>query len=591
MKECRRPWTRFAPHLAGLAALAWIVIRSGLKPSRLAYPCQRAAISAAWASLAAPVLAGVVMLRRRLGSDPLSVRGLAFAAAGVVATFGLWAQLSPADVGEPEPRLDPPAEYRAQVFHKTGCARDPSGDRFSGLDDLVEIMGSGGVKLYRSNTASLTAGAEGILAAGDTVVVKINYQWGQRGGTNTDLLRGLLRRIVDHPDGFTGEIVVCENAQFNPIDGFDRAENNAEDPLLSPHDVVMHFKALGHRVSHFDWTAVRYSQVSEYAAGNMNDGYVVLPYDPTLLGRPSYPKFTTEYGTRISLKLGLWTAASGYDRSRLKFINVPVLKSHHANYGATASVKHYMGVVTRELATNSHTAIAFGILGKVIGEVGLADLNIVDAIWVNANPYDGPWTSYAGATRRDELVASRDPVAADIWSVKNILIPAFLSRGYTPPWPVPSADPDDPSSAFRLYLDASMSRILASGFAVTNDLTKIDEVNAAPPGEASDPDGTGGPFLISKRAGGEYELTWSAPVRGGAAERYNLYRAPLPGPRPGSPPECEAPLGSGTSAVLASLPDGMAFLVVGRNGVGDGSFGHDSAGHERPAPLPGTACP
>ena len=81
---------------------------------------------------------------------------------------------------------------------------------------------------------------------------------------------------------------------------------------------------------------------------------------------------------------------------------------------------------------------------------------------------------YAGATRRDELVASTDAVAADVWSVTNILIPGFLGNGFDPPWPQPDATPDDPSSDFRQYLDASMSALLNGGFLSTNDLAQVD---------------------------------------------------------------------------------------------------------------------
>jgi hypothetical protein len=133
-----------------------------------------------------------------------------------------------------------------------------------------------------------------------------------------------------------------------------------------------------------------------------------------------------------------------------------------------------MGVVTGELSTNSHSAIGNGILGALIGEIQLADLNIVDAVWINANPFDGPWTTYSGATRRDRLLASVDPIAVDLWAVKYILIPAFIENGYSPPWPYPSADPDIPSSAFRNYLDNSMDYILAAGYDATNDLSQID---------------------------------------------------------------------------------------------------------------------
>ena len=153
---------------------------------------------------------------------------------------------------------------------------------------------------------------------------------------------------------------------------------------------------------------------------------------------------------------------------------MPVLKSHHAVYGATACVKNFMGLVTDSLSTSSHSAIRYGLLGALLGEIGPPDLNILDAIWVNGNPTTGPSTPYAGATRRNELVASRDPVAADIWAVENILVPTFVANGYAPPWPAPSADPGDPTGAFRVYLDQSMTRMLTAGLTVTNDPGQID---------------------------------------------------------------------------------------------------------------------
>jgi hypothetical protein len=373
------------------------------------------------------------------------------------------------------PMHAPRADHRSRVFHMVECPQDPVGDRFVGLDHLITLMGHEGTKFYRSATVAMESGPDGIVGADDLVILKINYQWPERGGTNTDLLRGLVRRIVDHPDGFTGEIEVCENAQFASVENFNRVNNNAQDTGRSPSDVVNEFRAYGIRISSFDWTGIRYAQVTEYDAGNLADGYVVYPYDAALQGRVSYPKFRTNYGTYVSLRHGIWDPGPGtYDRDRLTFINLPVLKSHHATYGVTACVKNYMGVVTRELSTNSHYAIANGILGALLAEIELADLNILDAIWVNAHPSGGPWTTYGEATRRDELVASVDPVAADIWAATNILIPAFLDNGHTPPWPAPSADPADPGSAFRNYLDNSMSWILAAGHDVTNDLAQID---------------------------------------------------------------------------------------------------------------------
>lgn len=386
---------------------------------------------------------------------------------------------------------EPPPGYRAAVY-VIDDAGGPAGQHFGGVDDLVLWMGLNGLKLFQSNTqATFEAGPTGIIAEDDVVVIKINYQWDQRGGTNVDVLRGLIRRIVDHPDGFSGEIAVCENAQFNPVSNFDRAANNAAVSAMSPHDVVVEFQNAGYAVSHYDWTAIRNLAVAEYSTGDMTDGYILVPYDAALQGRISYPKFQTSAGTRISLKYGLWQAGA-YDRARLKFINMPVLKSHHSTYGVTACVKDYMGVVTGALSTNSHNAIRYGLLGGLLGEIHLADLNILDCIWVNANPFSGPSTTYAGATLTNKLVAGIDPVAIDMWAAKNILIPAFVANGYAPPWPAPSADPDDPASAFRTYLDNSMNRILAVGYDVTNNLNQIDASRwNGDRGEAGDVNGDG----------------------------------------------------------------------------------------------------
>jgi hypothetical protein len=123
---------------------------------------------------------------------------------------------------------------------------------------------------------------------------------------------------------------------------------------------------------------------------------------------------------------------------------------------------------------------ANGILGAVMREIGPADLNILDCIWISYSPVWGPMVYYDGpVTRADQLVASTDPIAADIWAVRNILVPAFEMDNFPPePLPRPSADPEDPDSGFRIYLDNSMQQLLEGGYAVTNDVAAIDVFSA-----------------------------------------------------------------------------------------------------------------
>jgi hypothetical protein len=474
-----------------MASLGWLLLRSGVRPSRLSYPCQQAALSTSALLLGGPLIAAIIVLRRRAAHGVRVGVEVAVVALCVLTALGSWGHVSPARADSL--LLQPPADHRSRIFHVTDCPAGLDGDRFRGLDNLLVLMGRHGFKFYRSPASSRLAGPDGMIARSDVVLIKINYQWDQRGGTNTDLLHGLIRAIVDHPDGFSGEIVVCENGQFASLASFDRSRNNSSDYGRSPFDVVSRFRDSDHAVSLFDWTDIRFNEVEEYSAGDDRDGYVVYQYESEIHGRVSYPKFETEFGTRISLRDGIWLASrQSYDRDSLKFINVPVLKSHHSTYGVTACVKNYMGVVTDSLGTNSHNAIRYGLLGALLAEIGPADLNILDCIWVNADPRSGPRTSYSVATRRDELIASIDPIAADIWAAQHILIPSFIANGHQAPWPYPSADPDDPDSAFRTYLDNSMRQLLSAGYPVTNDLEQIEAHTLNETASASAPRRTSG---------------------------------------------------------------------------------------------------
>ena len=131
-----------------------------------------------------------------------------------------------------------------------------------------------------------------------------------------------------------------------------------------------------------------------------------------------------------------------------------------------------MGVVSdrlsREAGGRAHNSVGSGGMGTQMAQTRFPDLNILDAIWINANPYSGPSTSYAGATRRNELVASRDPVAADVWAVKNILVPQMSANGYAS-GDYAAQDPDNSDSTFRRYLDRSMNEMLVAQIPCTNN--------------------------------------------------------------------------------------------------------------------------
>ncbi len=333
-----------------------------------------------------------------------------------------------------------------------------------GIKKLIELMNANGMPFYAQNSSS------GIIGNDDVVIIKVNSQWDERGGTNTDLVKALIMAILDHPEGFSGEVVIADNgqAQYGSTGrggSLSYAKNNAEDTSQSMQKVADSF--LENRVSAYLWDDIASKRVKEYAQGDLQDGYIV---DGTPSPRTgivvTYPKFKTKYNTNVSFKMGVWNPVNGtYDSKRLKVINVPVLKSH-GEYGVTASVKHYMGVVSDKLSRaeggRAHNSVGMGGMGTEMAQTRFPALNILDAIWVNANPGSGPSTSYSAATKTSAIAASTDPIALDYWAAKNILMSAAQAQGYSD---LSSIDPDYISPrSFGDWLGLSMDEIRRAGY-------------------------------------------------------------------------------------------------------------------------------
>jgi hypothetical protein len=146
-------------------------------------------------------------------------------------------------------------------------------------------------------------------------------------------------------------------------------------------------------------------------------------------------------------------------------------------------------------------------MGSVLADVRMPDLTILDCIWVLARPGLGPAASYENATRRDQLLASADPIALDLWAVKHVMIPEIVANGYSYDAYHDTQDPDNPESTFRRYLDLSMNELILARIDTTNDPESIDVhawVDSDSDGVPDDGDGSG--------AGGD------APCPGGETE-------------------------------------------------------------------------
>ena len=341
---------------------------------------------------------------------------------------------SPAPNPTPSPQTPPSGSV---VFHLRGVPDQPftgAANHHAGVDALLQLMGSSGLKFHRSATEGETSGPFGLIAPGDVVLLKVNAQWKYRGCTNSDVVRGLIQRILDHPDGFTGEVVIVENGQgrgslrcdtSSSYGGDTSVRANANDESHSFVYVVDQvFRDRRVSATLLDPIRAKFIGVDDH----VTNGY-------RRIQNVSYPCFNTAGGRRVELLEGLWTG-SQHER-KLKLLNVPVLK-HHDTGGSeiTGAVKHFYGLISMSDGV-ANAARHYDTLGETCGRMIAAVrppvLNVMDAIWVSHKALGG---YPASATHRaNQLLASQDPVALDYWSAKTVLHPVDSNPRHAPEHP------------------------------------------------------------------------------------------------------------------------------------------------------------
>ncbi len=320
---------------------------------------------------------------------------------------------------------------KSQLFCVKDCPVHDGQLRHIGLDALFSLLSSKGTKLYQTNKNHAWGGAQGIINAHDVVVIKVNCQWKCRGTTNTDVLQGLIYRILQHPDGFEGEVVIFENGQGRGgFDGLTQGGSvydtwsaiangiwvNAEEENLLTVDYLVNTVFKNDPVSAYLLDPIRSVFIAEDE--HSIDGYREV-------ADVSYPCFTSHGGHRIELHEGIWNGSS--HSANMKLINLPVLK-HHGGTGVTASLKHTYGILSMADGSSGirHYAESGTQCGKMWSLVRIPDLNILDCIWVSFDSLLGypPETTH----RADTLLAGIDPVALDYYASKHVLQP--LGGGY-----------------------------------------------------------------------------------------------------------------------------------------------------------------
>ncbi len=329
------------------------------------------------------------------------------------------------------------AAQSSQLFWVTDIHDQPfyaggGGNSHIAIDLLLHLMGEQGHRFYRSSLENDLSGPSGMIEKTDVVLIKVNGQWKYRGCTNSDLIRGLIQKILEHPEGFDGEVVIFENGQgrgslnCDTTAGYPDAEvhSNANDESHS-FLYLVNTVFQDARVSAYLLDPIRSTFIS--ATDHATDGYRIYE-------NVSYPCFTTSGGNRVELKEGVWQG--GVYSQNLKLINVPVLKFHDVGGSElTASLKHFYGIVSMADGQSGfrHYAGLGETCGKIVVSVRTPVLNIIDAIWVSHSSLSG----YPASTtfRANQILASQDPVALDYWAAKHVLYPVSNSPRHLPDFP------------------------------------------------------------------------------------------------------------------------------------------------------------
>lgn len=322
-------------------------------------------------------------------------------------------------------------------------------------------------------------GIETIIGKDDIVVIKPNAQWWNQGMTNTDLMKAFIDLILSI-NGFAGEIIIAENHQYLEPNsrGWVTEKRNGR---YNYNELVEYYNNRGHmNVTKYHWRCAGENPLplqGDACCGNrvngpsQGDGYVWR--DDIVYSAPNgrkclmtYPVFTSSYsGITIDLKNGAWKAGHYIKSKKTKFINFSAINHHGSYTGVTGSIKNLMGVVDMtcgfqgkepEGTYNTHYIgisdfiktkkkklvwriwtidglgdyaehiahrnfhFTAGALGTFIREIRAPDLNIISAEWIGW----GSRTDTAKSAKTKAVLASKDPVALDYISARDVLLPA-----------------------------------------------------------------------------------------------------------------------------------------------------------------------
>ena len=338
-----------------------------------------------------------------------------------------------------------------------------------------------------SRIFEMMGGIQTIIDKEDVVIVKPNVQWWNQSAPNLEAVETLVDLIMNRAGGFQGEVVLAENVHRgnmpwdSSFSGWNRYfDRNGGSANVNHYNDLCRLlkKRYSDQFTVVHWINVGFGAKRVYMPSD-GDGYVYcdgsggvekIEFHNGAAGANArktimtYPIFTTDRGTRIDFKNGVWKGQDYSDR-RMRFVNIAGINHHSTWCGVTGCVKNFLGVTDLsggpdpdadgKLTGEYYNFHAFpfdhwapgpqpGMLGAEVGAflstIRRADLHITTADWVGLASRTEP-----PVVRTKAVLASTDPVALDYHACKYI-----LHANSHVPW----HDPDQENRPTAQYLRA-----------------------------------------------------------------------------------------------------------------------------------------
>lgn len=296
--------------------------------------------------------------------------------------------------------------------------------------------------------------------------------------------------------------------------------------------------------------------------------------------RIGQPQLNTAFQDAIEAGVGGWTQQALQGANSWSIVTTDFNSATHSWFVNDVDLRTDSVLVMQtlnNLPANAELQFFHKFRTEGTWDGGVLEYQSDGGAWVDAGPLitEGAYSGAIGSSAGSNL-AGRSAWTGDSASWLSVRVDLASLAGH--------------NVRFRWRFATDIS-VASTGWWIDDVKVTSTSYNCAPvatvPGEAS---GAGtAAFKLMKVAGG-FQLDWSAPLTGGTPTRYKLYRYALP-LSAATTPTCEADLGTSTSATLATLTSNMGFVVVARNGAGEGSYGKRSSGVERTKAVGGAVCP